>query len=256
MYHNVGSLLPLNDSTQPKFAQIYFYDTEHELQNRLNVMPQLDPTTLAGLQDMLHRINPYVSIFQQARDTWLTNPVLPISMIIRYSRDNDPRRYNTPTANEVAAIVIDTDVDGESVAPTRDIILRLREGHLKRISELHMAYTPLHYVLLFPRGEDGWHPQIPVSDTSCSPVDRENPTEDGDDDNENQPHTFETKRVTQLEYYSYRLQVREGESKCLHQSGCQFQQYVVDLYASMEHNRLNWYKQNQKRIRSEMYQGT
>lgn len=34
-YHRIGSLLPDEGST-PKFAQLYIYDTEHEVQNRMN----------------------------------------------------------------------------------------------------------------------------------------------------------------------------------------------------------------------------
>src|SRR5271156_462579 len=41
MYHNIGSLLP-DSETQPQFAQIYIYDTDHEIQNRSNIMPGLD----------------------------------------------------------------------------------------------------------------------------------------------------------------------------------------------------------------------
>ena len=38
----------------------------------------------------------------------------------------------------------------------------MRGGGLSFISQCHPMYTPLHYVLLFPRGETGWHPLIPM----------------------------------------------------------------------------------------------
>ncbi|CAH1763399.1 13642_t:CDS:2, partial [Entrophospora sp. SA101] len=41
MYYSVDTILPDNE-VHPQFAQIYVYDTEHELQNRMNVMPNLD----------------------------------------------------------------------------------------------------------------------------------------------------------------------------------------------------------------------
>ncbi|CAG8781603.1 2586_t:CDS:2, partial [Rhizophagus irregularis] len=62
MYHRIGSLSP-NSETQPQFAQIYIYDTDHEIQNKLNIMPGLDPMILGELQQMLHDINPYVNQF-------------------------------------------------------------------------------------------------------------------------------------------------------------------------------------------------
>ena len=51
--------------------------------------------------------------------------------------------------------------DGQEIEhQNRDIILQLHEGSIQQISEIHCAYTPLYYVLIFPRGEDGWHPNI------------------------------------------------------------------------------------------------
>ena len=35
--HRIGSLLPMPDK-KPKFAQLYIFDTENEVQNRINVM--------------------------------------------------------------------------------------------------------------------------------------------------------------------------------------------------------------------------
>ncbi|CAJ0906109.1 4602_t:CDS:2, partial [Entrophospora sp. SA101] len=61
MYHSIGTMLPDNEA-HPQFAQIYVYDTEHELQNRMNVMPNLDPVILEELQQMLHDVNPYCEI--------------------------------------------------------------------------------------------------------------------------------------------------------------------------------------------------
>ena len=37
----------------------------------------------------------------------------------------------------------------------RDIILQPYEGGLQRISEIHPAYTSLHYILMFPKDKDG-----------------------------------------------------------------------------------------------------
>ncbi|PKB97523.1 hypothetical protein RhiirA5_258470, partial [Rhizophagus irregularis] len=65
MYHRIGTLLP-NPENPPSFAQIYIYDTDHEINNRLSVIPNLDFNILIELQQMLHEINPYVNIFCQA----------------------------------------------------------------------------------------------------------------------------------------------------------------------------------------------
>ncbi|CAG8810159.1 21578_t:CDS:2, partial [Cetraspora pellucida] len=148
MYHSIGSLFSDNDN-RPEITQLYIYDTEHELRNRMNIMPGLDPVILGELQQMLHDLNPYCNIFKQAGHMLLANPLLNLRIAITDNRKEDPRRYNTPTALEVAVIMIG---DGQNSEPMQcDIILQLCEGPLKRISELHHAYQPLHYVLMFPR---------------------------------------------------------------------------------------------------------
>jgi len=42
----------------------------------------------------------------------------------------------------------------------RDMVLWARGGQLEQISQNSPSYSALHYVLLFPKGENGWHPRI------------------------------------------------------------------------------------------------
>ena len=70
------------------------------------------------------------------------------------------RQYNLPTANDEVAAIMPGD-GSEEWSDHRDIVLRLNGGGLKCISHLHPSYASLHYVLLFPNGEDGWHTDIP-----------------------------------------------------------------------------------------------
>ncbi|CAG8778985.1 13049_t:CDS:2, partial [Rhizophagus irregularis] len=103
------------------------------------------------LQQMLHDINPYVNQFRQAGNLLKHNPSLDLKLVITNNRTKDPQRYNTPNASEVAAIMIGNGQEIEH--QNRDIVLQPHEGNIKQISELHCAYTPLHYVLMFPRDE-------------------------------------------------------------------------------------------------------
>ena len=73
----------------------------------------------------------------------------------------DLRRYNLPNANEEVAAIIPGD-GSEERSNHRDIVLHLSGRGLRRISQLHPSYSSLHYVLLFPYGEDGWHNDIPA----------------------------------------------------------------------------------------------
>src|SRR6266542_1064739 len=90
MYHRIGSLLPDSETQPPQFAQIYIYDTDHEIQNKSNIMPGLNPIILAELQQMLHDINPYVNKFRQAGNLLKDNPLLDLKLVITNNRTNDP----------------------------------------------------------------------------------------------------------------------------------------------------------------------
>jgi len=44
----------------------------------------------------------------------------------------------------------------------RDVVLQARGGQLECIIQNSPSYAALHYVLLFPKGENGWHSRIPI----------------------------------------------------------------------------------------------
>jgi hypothetical protein len=158
-YHKIGSLLPAPGST-PKFSQLYIYDTNfnNELNSRQQVFPHLDPEMLFELQQELHLHNPFAQAFRAAGESARSNEN--VRLFIHADHGKDIRRYNMPTVSEVAAIMINNDDHTHG----RDIILHSLDGSLQRISEIHGAYDPLQYPLLFPLGEHGWHPNIPYRD--------------------------------------------------------------------------------------------
>ena len=83
-----------------------------------------------------------------------------VTVTLQTNCNQDMHRYNLPTADEEVAAVIPGD-GTEEHSDHRDIVLCLHGGDLKRISHLNPSYSCLHYVLLFPNGEDGWHIDIP-----------------------------------------------------------------------------------------------
>ncbi len=106
LYHRIGSLCPAKGQ-RPQFAQLYIHDTEREHQNRHVVMPSLDPTTLDQLLAMMYNINPYVEVFKMARDMMATEgPLMDLKLRLIACRTKDVRRYNVPTADEVAALMV------------------------------------------------------------------------------------------------------------------------------------------------------
>jgi len=62
-----------------------------------------------------------------------------------------------PTIDEVTALMVG---DGSKVIDKRDVVVAQQVGSFQHISELHVGYMALHYPLLFPYGEDGWHLNI------------------------------------------------------------------------------------------------
>ena len=159
LYHRIGGLMPISEKHQPAFAQIYFYDTnlDNQLARRKEIIPNLNHDMLQILQNELHSINPFAQTFTNAGNrARQEESITDIRLVIHNTHGKDMRRYNQPTASEVAVIMSDFDYAPE----VRDIVIKTHEGELKHISELNGAYDPLQYPLLFPYGEYGWHDNI------------------------------------------------------------------------------------------------
>ena len=76
-----------------------------------------------------------------------------LGLTISTNKDVDMRRYNTPATSEVAVLLPG---DGMNVS-NRDVVLYKNGGGLKRINEFNACYDPLHYILLFPFGDQGYY---------------------------------------------------------------------------------------------------
>jgi hypothetical protein len=100
---------------------MYIHDTKHEHQNRHAVMPSLDPTTLDRLLTMMYNINPYVEMFKMARDMMaIEGAPMDLKLRLIASRTKDACRYNVPTADGVAALMVG---DGFEVVDRRDVVV-------------------------------------------------------------------------------------------------------------------------------------
>ncbi|KAK4597272.1 hypothetical protein RGQ29_015015 [Quercus rubra] len=235
-HHRIGTLLP-NDGEDPQFAQLYFYDTENEFQHRMNVFSNgqinsdLDPSIVDALVQMFDESNILVKLFRMSRDRFIDTDVHQLRLHLIGSRTTDGREYNMPTCSKIAAIIVG-DIGAEN--SHCDIIIELKEGGLQRINVLHPSYMALQYPLLFPYGEDGFRLGILYSNVDGIRFDT---TDSG----------------TMREYYAYRLQEREHEGHTLVYGGRLFQQFDVD--ACIEEIRLMWVKQNQDKLRIELYKG-
>lgn len=237
-YHFLGSLVPV-DGNQPKFAQLYVHDTENEVTNRLNTLQtdvdknSLQEQLVTSLLNMLDEHNVLVQSFRMVRDKYREEGVHDLKLRLIANRFTDGRQYNLPSCSEVAALLVEQSSRGES---HRDIIVQHKMAGLQRITELHPSFMALQYPLLFPYGEDGYRMGI----SHCNP-------ETG--------KRYKQQTVTMRQYYAFRIQQRNQESQALLRGGRLFQQYLVDAYACIEEGRLNWIRNNQKQLRSELYNG-
>uniref|UniRef100_A0A453CJW6 ATP-dependent DNA helicase n=1 Tax=Aegilops tauschii subsp. strangulata TaxID=200361 RepID=A0A453CJW6_AEGTS len=99
----------------------------------------------------------------------------------------------------------------------RSIVLFGNDNKRYSTQPYYGCYDPLSYPLFFPRGEIGWHPEIPKKGVSLNEM----------------------------------LQSRRSGRQSL---GL-FQQYVVDMYIKVESSRLDYIKKHQEQIRADLYQG-
>jgi len=124
-------------------------------------MPSLDPTMLDRLLSMMYNINPYVEVFKTARDMIATEGArMDLKLHLIASRTKDACRYNVLTVDEVIALMVG---NGFEAVDRCDVVVAQQAGPFQCISELHVGYMVLHYPLLFPYGEDGWHLNIPLN---------------------------------------------------------------------------------------------
>nr|CAD1824599.1 unnamed protein product [Ananas comosus var. bracteatus] len=162
--HMIGSLLPTQGS-RPRFSQLYIYDTENEVLNRISAISssrssdEFDSTIVNELKSMLDDCNCLAKSFRMARDRFVAEDYQDLKLRLLRKRGTDGRRYNLPTSSEVAALIVG-DIEKNTVE--RDIVVETQTGLLQRIHELHPSYLPMQYPLLFPYGEHGYRDDIQI----------------------------------------------------------------------------------------------
>ena len=228
--HLIGSLCP-EDGRPPSYMQLYIFDTRLALAQRMNRNDNLCSHTMETLQTMLLNSHPYTNQFKHAFELLEQYPdEADASVRLQVMPGHNQRCYNLPTSDEIVVILL-----GDGTAPDRwDIILRHRSDNqsLTWIDNSHPAYSPLHYVLLFPNGDLGWHRDLhhrPVPGSVLKP-------------GWNAPH------ISQTQYSLFHLHTCTNEYSTIHRSGRLFQQYIVDIWASVDQTRLAFLRFNQGRL--------
>ena len=110
-----------------------------------------DREILATVQRIPSHLNSCLEIFLRAGEFIKNQEVLSVRLATDETLGVDLRTHNCPMYNEMAAIVLD------NVGAKGDMMLHQRSEELGRISDTLPAYDPLHFPLLFPHCELGWH---------------------------------------------------------------------------------------------------
>lgn len=153
IYHYSGALLPPVTVNNHKFLQIYFLgNSDEEINARCAISRAVKRVLIEQLQELLHNQNQLVALFKTSLELMPTDNHRIVIRADKRPAGEHERRFNAPTLNEVAIVVV-----GENLE-SRDIVIRRRDGNnLQRICETHRSYDALQYPLLFCRGEDGYH---------------------------------------------------------------------------------------------------
>ncbi|GIY13553.1 helitron_like_N domain-containing protein [Caerostris darwini] len=137
-------------------------------------------------------------------------------------------RFNAPTVEDVAIIMIGDPVDNRAIKITR------RDSTVHVIPDLHRSYDALQYPLIFWQGQDGYHINI----KQVQPL-------TGDETN---------KKVSSMCYYSYRLMIRNNQDNYILRYRQLYQlSPALPMYAKIESERLRFLRFNQIKLRSEDY---
>jgi hypothetical protein len=283
---------------EAKFGQIYFFDNSQQTNRRASLMEELSQNLIKSIQLSIATINPFIQIYKKASEYINNNPQQDLKIIINSDKSLDRRRYNSPVENEVAAIIIGN--EDEPLNTNRQIVLYKKpnepnnllnqQNNLQIISDKHPSYDSLHYVLMFPFGDDGWAPyKYQLNNINHTNVQNDSEDEYQQDDNQDEqqlinsnyqvdnnnepelnqnlegahmynPNNNDTvqnidnnKFVTVMQYYSYKLQDRTNSYIQLF--GRLYQQYIVDQYVKLENSRLSFIRFNQNKLRTELYRG-
>ncbi|CAN6876066.1 unnamed protein product [Brassica oleracea] len=233
-YHRIGSLIP-KPRLPPKYLQHYIFDTANEVKNWLEALGQTTSegkateATLKVLIEMVDTNNCLAKVFRRVRDRYEANSEedFTISLI---SDKGKGKQYDLPQSSEVVGLIVGEMSD---TICERDIVVKFQSTNLTEIRDDHPLYMSLQYPLLFPYGEYGFNTKIPLHLEEGSSRTR--------------------KFVSIRQFYASQIQTRLKEGMTLIKSGRLLHQYVVDVYSSIEEDRLRWHRINQDVLRAELY---
>ncbi|XP_062197784.1 uncharacterized protein LOC133900579 isoform X3 [Phragmites australis] len=251
MYHNIRSFGI--DETEPKHLELYFYDDDPSLEHRYRrcreEQYQQDKELIRKLVDIL-RDNPYS---EQLRSMGQVEDLDDYRVTLNLDHRLDQRTYNIPATSEVAAVWVEGSERRRHFE--NSVILQGKNKQIYGIRSYHGCYDALSYPLFFPRGELGWHPDIPKVGVSINAVTAARAARMARGNNHEDPDSNGRLCVSVRDYYCYKFQIRPGIFNPILFGKRLFQQFAVDTYIKIESSRLDYIWAHQKELRADLYQG-
>ena len=244
--HNIGDIYPA-EGAKSKFMQVLFTGGENNDKGTWNNATPPMLRLLSTLRMLIGRYNSFVWSLKSVLEFVVPDqmPIFKVVINVKAPSDAAPRTYNTPTCNEVAAIIVNEAPDDATAPSKRELILHGRNGGLRTVSSLNPSYDPLSYVLTHIHGDAGWTfgnyksklvNGVWVSDSSAG-------------------------KISAMDFYSYRIHTRDQKDSddiiqdSVTYGGQLFQQYAVDQWIKIEEERLNFMRASQDKLKAESYAG-
>ncbi|UYV66800.1 hypothetical protein LAZ67_4002883, partial [Cordylochernes scorpioides] len=197
VYHRIGSLMP-SENQPSRFLRIYSMGNDDDFQadRRCQQIQGVRRNIVQGLQRMLHQHNLLIQQFKTALENLPSDAYKVVVNADRTPPGQHPRRYNAPTANEVAVVLAGNQFG------SRDIVLRQRDNVLQHVSDTHRFYNALQYPLIFWKGQEGYSFHISQIDP-----------------NTRQPLSS---KVSSMDFYGYFIMVRRNSPNVIVQLASSF----------------------------------
>ncbi|AQK61186.1 hypothetical protein ZEAMMB73_Zm00001d054073 [Zea mays] len=252
MYHNIKSF-GREGGAEHKHLELYFYDDDPNLEHRYRKCreecQQKDKDVIKQLVGIL-RGNPYS---EHLRSMGHVENLDDYRITLNLDQTLNQKTYNMPLTSEVAAVWIEgSERRGQF---SKSVMLHGKDRSSHGIRSYHGCYDALSYPLFFPRGELGWHANIPKVGVSMGEVDAYRATHRASNANDEDAESPNHLCVSVRDYYCYKFQIRPGIFNPILYGKRLFQQFAVDTYIKIESSRLDFIRKNQDRLRADLYQG-
>ncbi|XP_071708831.1 uncharacterized protein [Rutidosis leptorrhynchoides] len=236
LYRDSGDCTSVCIQGAPRFLQLYIYDTDHEVENRMGHFGgrdsgRLSEVVVTQLVKLLDSNNALVMLFCTARDKCAGSEV-PTFKVCLYSLSGSIQ-HALPTSDAIGAIVFDSDPQSIS---DYDVIIEPRSQLPNGVNKLHPLYMSLQFPLMFFFGEPGFHPDLKLRAASGSQGGR-------------------VRKMSMNMFYNYQIHDRLQSYNLILRLGRLFQQYVVTAYCSIELDRMDYIRNKQNDIRAEYLSG-